>query len=159
MVPPVTSTAMSMRQRIVDFCEWGVENQPGIHYAQVRPIPIRPVAVKRTPIVTDCSGFATMAYRYAGAPDPNGNKYNGQGYTGTLLKNGNAVKTPMPGDLLIYGPPGGTGDHVVIYMYTWHGAWIVCSHGQEIGPLRMFQHKEEMFQGYKPMIRSYLPRK
>ncbi len=147
------SSTAKIRAAIVDYCEWGVTNNAQIHYAQVRPIPTH---AKDLPLVTDCSGFATLAYKWAGAPDPNGNDYNGQGYTGTLMRHGRKVVTPLPGDLLIYGPF--PGHHVVVYMETWHGAWIVCSHGQEIGPLRMLQHREELVQGWKPMIRSYLPR-
>lgn len=139
-----------IRAEIVAYCEWGTSNAAQIHYAQVRPMPADP---KHLPLITDCSGFATLAYKWAKAPDPNGNGYDGTGWTGTLLKHGRKVDAPLPGDLLIYGPY--PGHHVVVFMETWHGAWIVCSHGQEIGPLRVLQHREELFQGYKPEIRRY----
>lgn len=140
------------RAKIISYCEWGIENSARIHYAMVRPIPV--ATPKKLPLVTDCSGFATLAYKYACAPDPNGNNYNGYGYTGTMLRHGRKVTAPLPGDLLIYGPF--PGHHVVVFMEVWRGAWVVCSHGQEIGPLRMLQHREELVQGYKPEIRRYL---
>lgn len=142
-----------IRGEIVAYCEWAISNAAQIHYAQVRPIPVG--HPKQLPLITDCSGFATLAYKWAGAPDPNGANYDGSGYTGTLLRHGRKVTAPLPGDLLIYGPF--PGRHVVVFMETWHGAWVVCSHGQEIGPLRVLQYREEVFQGYRPEIRSYLP--
>lgn len=144
---------MTTREKIVAYCEWGIANNAQIHYAMVRPIPAKPKAL---PLITDCSGFATLAYKSAGAPDPNGAGYDGTGYTGTLMKHGRKVTTPLLGDLLFYGPF--PGHHVVIFMDVWHGAWIVCSYDQEIGPLRVLQHREEKFQGFAPEIRSYLPR-
>ena len=55
-----------------------------IHYRESRPIPAldRP---RSLPLETDCSGFATLCYSWAGAPDPNGNGFSGEGYTGTML--------------------------------------------------------------------------
>lgn len=145
----------TVREKIVEYCEWGITNATKIHYAQVRPIPVS--TPKKLPLITDCSGFATLAYKSAGAPDPNGNSYSGQGFTGTLMRHGKLVKVPAPGDLIIYG--AFPGHHVVVFMYVWHGAWVVCSHGQEIGPLRVLQHTEEIAQPAGRMIRSYLPRK
>lgn len=144
---------MTVREKIVAYAEWAITNNAKVHYVQARPMPKNP---RKLPLAIDCSAFATLAYKDAGAPDPNGAGYDGSGYTGTLLKHGVKVTTPLPGDLLIYGPF--PGQHVVVFMEVWHGAWIVCSHGQEIGPLRMLQHREEKYQGYKPEIRSYLPR-
>lgn len=145
---------LTVREKIVAYCEWAIDHSDEIHYAQVRPIPSVP---KRLPLVTDCSGFATLAYKAAGAPDPNGNKFNGSGFTGTLMRRGRAVQVPLPGDLIFYG--AWPGHHVVVFMYEWHGAWVCCSHGQEIGPLRILQHREEVAQPGPRMIRSYLPRK
>ena len=42
---------------------------------------------RRLPLTTDCSGFVTLCYAWAGAPDPRGLGYSGQGWTGTLLAN------------------------------------------------------------------------
>lgn len=146
--------APTVREKIVAYCEWGIAHADQIHYAQVRPMPSR---AKQLPLVTDCSGFATLAYKFAGAPDPNGLDYNGTGYTGTQMNHGRQVQNPKPGDLIFYGEK--PGHHVVIYLYEWHGAWICCSHGQEIGPLRILQHREEVAQPGPRTIRTYLPAK
>ncbi len=155
------TTPDTRREKIVAYCEWGITNAALIHYTQNQAPRLAALAKPRKlPLATDCSGFATCAYKDAGAPNPN--TANGAWtagapfYTGTMLEAGEQVAKPLPGDLLIYGP--WPGHHVVVMLETWHGAWIVCSHGQEIGPLRMLQHREELYQGHKPVIRSYLPR-
>ncbi len=144
-----------LRDGIVAYCEWGIQNAAQIHYGQVRPMPVK--TPKRLPLITDCSGFATLAYKSAIAPDPNGANYSGYGFTGTLMKHGTKVTVPLPGDLIFYGV--WPGHHVVVMMEVWHGAWIVCSHGQEIGPLRVLQAREQAAQPAPLSIRSYVPRK
>lgn len=64
------------RARIVAWAMKGVADTAQIHYAQIRPIPHQ----WRLPMTTDCSGFVTLCYQLAGAPDPNGQRYDGQGY-------------------------------------------------------------------------------
>ena len=145
-----------IRTRITNYCEWGIQNSPQIHYAQIRPIPAHALAhPHELPITTDCSGFAILAYKWAGAPDPSGNEYNGHGFTGDMMRHGHEVQQPKPGDLIIFGAY--PGRHVTIYLPTWHGAWVTCSHGQEIGPIRILNHREELAQGVPFQVRSYLP--
>lgn len=146
-----------LRDSIVQAAEWGIAHAAQIHYTETAARSGWLRAPKRQlPISTDCSGFATMCYWLAGAPDPNGLSYRSLGYTGTMLAHGTVVQSPLPGDLIIYGPP--PGHHVVVYMYTWHGAWVVASHGGEYGPVRILQHQEEIAQPAPRQIRSYLPR-
>lgn len=55
---------------------------------------------------SDCSQFVTSMFHSAGAPDPNGNSYNG-GFTGTLGGSGGtyiSAKDAKPGDYVLYGP-------------------------------------------------------
>ena len=135
----------AMRDLIVEYAEWGVRNAAAIHYSQNQAARVAALGQPRKlPQATDCSGFATNAYKATGAPNPNtkdgswptgGNTF----YTGTMLRCGREVVKPLPGDLLLYGP--WPGHHVVVFLYVWHGAWIVCSHGSEIGPIRIFQHR------------------
>ena len=143
---------MTVRAKIVGYCDWAVLNADAIHYAQIRPMPAVP---RKLPLTTDCSGFVTLAYRYAGAPDPNGLGYNGYGYTGTLLDHGRKVSSPQPGDLIIFGNP--PGRHVTVYLYTWHGAWVTCSHGFEGGPILILNHREYLAQRVGFQVRRYLP--
>lgn len=157
------SAAVSTRQKIVDYCEWAMDHADSIHYAQVRPIPH--AKLRALPLTTDCSGFATMAYQSAGAPDPNGLGYNGRGYTGTLLNHGEKIawwdgrlvikRQPKPGDLIIFGDP--PGRHVTVFLKVWRGAWLTCSHGQEIGPVQILNARERLAQRRGFQVRSYLP--
>jgi len=73
----------------------------------------------------DCSAMVTNCHYAAGAPDPNGRGYDGQGYTGTLIGHGHKVKFGLlePGDFIFYGfhrgasPafPVGAPTHVAMY--------------------------------------------
>lgn len=62
---------------------------------------------------SDCSSWFTSVYRSCDLADPNGSRYTG-GYTGTLVTGGKQVRSPQPGDAVIYGP--GTGHHVEMYI-------------------------------------------
>ena len=85
-------------------------------YAEVRPYPSSLFGPAPVPAI-DCSSFSILCYKDAGAPDPNGTNYNGQGYTGSLVARGTAVRTPQPADLVFYSPPGvGTLGHVAVYL-------------------------------------------
>lgn len=104
------------RNQIVKWAKWAVENRGRFVYTQDG----RRMSCVHNPnaptIYADCSAFVTYCYSWAGAPDPNGNGYNGYGYTGTLLAHGTPIGASQarPGDVVVYGP--GTG---------WHTALIV----------------------------------
>jgi|SRR5215471_7086496 len=77
----------------------------------------------------DCSSFATGCFREAGITrDPNGQNW-AWGWTGTLCKNGRAVNSAQPGDLIFYGS-GAPWSHVVVAI----GGGKCVSHGSEGGP-------------------------
>jgi len=120
---------MSLRTEIVAAARWGIRNEPRIHYAPVRPMPL----TRTLPLSTDCSGFVTLCYYLAGAPDPNGLDYDGQGYTGTLLRTMSSVAQDWiePGDLVVWGAYPG---HLVALVLA-PGDPLLCSHGRERGPL------------------------
>jgi Putative peptidoglycan binding domain len=130
--PDVAST-LALRARIVGVARWGIAQAAEIHYAELRPIEglYRPWQV---PLRTDCSGFVTLCYAWAGAPDPNGLGYDGQGFTGTLI----AHLRPVPldgaqeGDLVVWGEPPGV--HVALVLEPGSDP-LLCSHGREEGPL------------------------
>lgn len=130
-----------VRSRIVSYANWGVTNEPSIHYAQIRPYPS---STRGLPMHTDCSGFATLAYKDAGGPDPNGRGFDGFGFTGTILTACRHIPkaSAKPGDLIVYGAYPGT--HVVILVQPGTVADpLVVSHGQEAGPIRV-THSVEM---------------
>jgi|SRR5215831_3183310 len=120
---------VNLRAKIVEHAKWGLHHAGEIHYAQLRPMDGLH-QVHKLPLHTDCSGYVTLCYKWAGAPDPNGYGYNGQGYTGSLINNMRQIMRSQlrPADLIVYGyfP----GEHVVIYI----GGGMVISQGSEPDP-------------------------
>lgn len=104
-----------------------------ISYSQARPFQLG--LPPWVPTRWDCSAFVTACYFAAGVKDPNGNAYNGIGYTGTLVQRGTRINKSeaRPGDLFFYGfvktpRPGfpyGAPTHVAIYV----GDNMVLSNG------------------------------
>lgn len=122
----------ALREQIVANAQWGIENEPQIHYQELRPIDGLHEP-RKLPLTTDCSGFSTLCYAWAGAPDPNGLGYSGEGWTGTMLQHMKAIaaEAVQPGDLVVWGPP--PGHHVALVLEPGPDP-LVCSHGQESGP-------------------------
>ncbi len=132
--------ALTARQRVVRWARWGVVSTKQIHYTEAagRDAWLTSRPPNKLPLATDCSGFATLCYRMAGLPDPNGLKYVRLGYTGTLLDHAMREGTILtraslakPGDLIVYGP--GTGEHVAVVVQAGADP-LTVSHGQESEP-------------------------
>lgn len=94
-----------IRKAIVAEAYWGLANNGLFIYAQVRPMPTS-LRVREARDRVDCSTFVTLCYKAAGAIDPNGLGYNGQGYTGSQWGRGEAIASPQPGDVAFYGNMG-----------------------------------------------------
>jgi len=87
------------------------------------------------PMTSDCSAWITKIASWTGLPDPNGQNYNGQGYTGTLLSHNKHIAKAQvqPGDVVVYG--AGTGVHTaMIVSVDLHGNLLSCSMGQNGDP-------------------------
>lgn len=80
-------------------------------------------------IYEDCSSSSTGLFWIGGAPDPNGLKFNGQGYTGTLCEHGKQVSSMGACRLAFYG--SGPPYHHVTFGLGGNRTW---SHGWEGGP-------------------------
>lgn len=134
----------ALRAAIVAFAEWGIANEAQIHYEQLRPMDGIGRA-RKLPLKTDCSGFSTLCYAWAGAPDPNGAGYGGQGYTGTLLQHMQRIPASavQPADLVVWG--AAPGHHVALVLKAGPDP-LVCSHGQEKGPFAIAFSEESKFQ-------------
>jgi cell wall-associated NlpC family hydrolase len=126
------ASSPSVRDAIVANARWGIANEPAIHYQQLRPMDGLDQP-RKLPLQTDCSGFVTLCYKWAGAPDPNGCGFNGQGYTGTILQSCTHISKSAAkiGDLVVWGPPPG---HHVAMMIEAGPDPLLVSHGQEKGP-------------------------
>ena len=130
---PVTQAASGVRDRIVAAAVFGSNHRGAIHYTQssLRMYGVRnKIRIPKIPIYEDCSSFATWCYWHAGGPDPNGRGYDGYGFTGTMAAHGKRVSSPLPGDLLLYGP-GPNFSHVTVFI----GNGKCVSHGSEAGPM------------------------
>jgi hypothetical protein len=101
--------------------------------------------VRRLPLTTDCSGFVTLCYFLAGAPDPNGRGYDGEGWTGTLLRHmtGIAADDVQAGDAVVYGDY--PGSHAAIVLEPGDDPWL-ASHGMERGPIAIRASAETLRQ-------------
>lgn len=131
---PVITPVTGLRAKIVAEAMWGVTNTAAIHYEQRRPIDGINQR-RKLPLYTDCSGFVTLCYKWAGVPeDPNGYNYNGSGYTGSLLNHMTPISQAQlqPGDLVLWAR-NGVGKHVSIVVEVRSDPLLV-SHGQESGP-------------------------
>ena len=110
-------TADALRREIVAAAWSAYERRMGIAYSQYRPMPKSLGAAR----AMDCSTFTTLAYKDAGAPDPNGRGYDGYGFTGTLWVRGTSVSVAdaNKADMVFYGYhpsiPGAPG-HVALYV-------------------------------------------
>lgn len=128
-----------VRAAIVANALWGVSHEPSIHYTMDnrRDDALRGPE-RHLPLWTDCSGFDTLCYKWAGAPDPNGLKYRALGFTGTMLDH---LKTiPLHdaeiGDLVIWGIYPGHHVAMIVNMSNPKDPDLV-SHGQERGPFHI----------------------
>jgi cell wall-associated NlpC family hydrolase len=115
---------VTVGRRIVAAARWGIANEPRIHYGEARPFPL----TRLLPLTTDCSGFVTLCYYLAGAPDPNGLGYNGQGWTGTLLGHLGPTVFLLPGDIVVWGEY--PGHHCALVLEAGDDP-LMCSHGRE----------------------------
>lgn len=128
-----TGPSSGTRAKIIAEANWGLANAAAIHYEQRRPIDGLNQRHK-LPLYTDCSGFVTLCYKWAGASDPNGLNYSGAGYTGTLLRYMSHISQSQvqPGDLVLWAR-NGDGEHVALVLQPGSDPLLV-SHGQESGP-------------------------
>lgn len=146
------------RAAIVTWARWGVTNEPRIHYSMTGSrddwLNHPPGTL---PLTTDCSGFVTACYRWAGAPDPSGLAYRAVGYTGTLLDHGVTIPVSQakPADLVIWGlfP----GHHVaVIATVDEPGNPMLVSHGREGGPNLISLAAETAAQQRSYVVKRYV---
>jgi len=145
-----------LRARIVANAKWGVANTQNIHYRQSRPIDGHR-SPRKLPLYTDCSGFSTDCYEWAGGPDPNGRGFDGLGYTGTMLEHGLTVPlfSAELGDLIVWGSY--PGHHVALIVdLTNKSDPLLVSHGSERDPreIRLSQETAAQARGY--VVKKYI---
>lgn len=104
----------SPRDLIVAAAKKALKYVPQYVYEQSRPFPDHLIPLGPEILHMDCPAFATLVYKTAGVPDPNGPAYayNGSGNTGSLMAHGTRTASPQPGDLLFFRSP----EHVAVYI-------------------------------------------
>jgi hypothetical protein len=125
-----------VRAKIVTWARWGVANEPRIHYSMGgQRDDWLAHSAGTLPLTTDCSGFVTACYRWAGAPDPSGLGYRYVGYTGTLLDHGTTIPLyqAKPADVVIWGSFPGHHTALIVDVKNASDPLLV-SHGFEGGP-------------------------
>lgn len=141
----MSTETIDVRSDVVSWGRWCVEHKGDFQYLEVRPMPL---STTPTPLVDDCSGTVTLCFALAGAPDPNGNDYEGTAYegggdretlafTGTLVEHGTEISLAevLPGDVVVYGP--GTGVHCALVIEGGTDP-LTMSHGQPSEPAYVF---------------------
>jgi len=122
------------RQAIVAWAHWLMEHKAEMNYSE-GPARMSAIGVwpPKFPIDCDCSAFVTLCYWLAGADDPNGQHYDHEGYTGTLLSHGLIIprEQVQAGDVIVYGP--GTGWHTALVVEPGHDP-LTISMGQQGDP-------------------------
>lgn len=93
----------------------------GFHYPINDSIGARPINYNifgPYPVIEDCSGFCIACYKAAQLPDPSGNNYNGNGFTGDMITNCTKVSQgdAQPGDFCFFGPSTSATVHVNMYV-------------------------------------------
>jgi len=139
------SSQSGVRAKIVALARWGIANEGSIHYQQLRPVDGLDHP-RKLPLQTDCSGFSTLCYKWAGAKvDPNGGNFGGGAYTGTMLQHCRhiAKSAVQPGDLVVWGAY--PGHHVALVLEAGADP-LLCSHGQEKGPIAIAFSVESKYQ-------------
>lgn len=118
-----------VRPQIVTWAKWCVAHKDIFDYREIRPMPL----TTKARIENDCSGTFTLCYYLAGAPDPNGLGYDGEGYTGTLVDHGQQIMQSQlePGDAVIYFEDG-VSVHVAMIIEP--SSLTTMSHGQQSEP-------------------------
>lgn len=136
------------RFRIRRICWLLVNHKDKVLYAEVRPM--RTNSIKSTKelkkrlkdgtITCDCTEAITMIFRLAGAKDPNGSNYNGQGFTGTMLDHlphfKKSISGAKTGAILIFGAGDGTHGCIVMSDAKGGNPWVF-SNGSDAGPYRI----------------------
>lgn len=129
----------TLRQKVEEWAKWGVRCHGYFTYSEGPERMSNMDEPGTLPIISDCSAWVTRCYKWAGAADPNGLGYNGEGYTGTLLAHGQHIplSEAEPGDVIVYGP--GTGWHTALLVHDFDGTFnqkdpLTVSMGQQGDP-------------------------
>jgi lysozyme family protein len=135
-----------VRAKIVEWAGWGVKNAARIAHGGGANRLAALDTPGTLPLATDSSGFVTLCYAWAKAPNPNqqgGYSREAGGYTGTMLARCSPIPrtAARPGDLVVWTPPA-DGHHVALIVSGGTNPWVV-SHASDAGPKRLRLAEED----------------
>lgn len=145
------SVSNKQRASMIAIAQFLIVNHDHINYAETRgpndPMSVRGGSLAELEhifagggkIAMDCSEAVTLVCRLAGLRDPNGQGYDGYGYTGTLydhLPHYTDVRDAHDGAIMIFGVNPTV--HAVMRMPSTDAAdpWLF-SHGEQGGPFHI----------------------
>ncbi len=145
------------RAAVVKWCRWGIANTRSIFYSQGM---LRMAGIGhpgKLPLHTDCSASTTVFFNWAGAPDPNGLSYNHTGYTGSIGAHCKTISRSQArgGDLVLFG--AAPYSHVCVVLEGGEDP-LLCSHGQDDGPIGIRFAREWRAHGNGPVRWVTLPK-
>lgn len=113
-VPAPKPPALSVeRLNVLRWCEWGQQNTASFHYTESaqrdQMFHLKPGVIPAGGIHADCSQFVSAVLHWSGVKG-----LTDTDYTGTLLRKGKTVSSPVEGDVVIWGPD--TGVHAAFYV-------------------------------------------
>jgi hypothetical protein len=136
---------MKRRNELVSIARYMTAHASLIHYEQRRPMELPKLGYANVQgrfrsglsVSADCSEMVTAVYKWAGCKDPNGDNYDGAGWSGAmyahLVHRYTNPSGAHPGAIGVYGPSG--DEHVIMVLEHDNHDPLVFSHGSEIGPL------------------------
>lgn len=136
---------VARRNRLVAIARYMQQHAALIHYQQRRPMELPHLGFDNVQgrfrggltVSADCSEMVTALFKWAGCHDPNGDNYDGAGWSGGMYAylRGHYTNPAQahPGALGVYGPGG--DEHVIMVIEHDNHDPLVFSHGSEIGPL------------------------
>ena len=146
------------RDKMVEIGNWLIDNHEHVDYAEVRPIPFllggnkgwnacKEAFARGEKLTTDCSGSITCIFNWSGLRDPNGQNYDGEGYTGDMeahLPHYLPVSDAHHGTLLLFEVGPGPA-HVTMVLDPNDGDPVLFSHGSQGGPFRTLYSQEKEY--------------
>ena len=118
--PDTRKPIPDVRNQIADWAKWGINHHARFIYTEgvqrMSHVAKAPFKHWLGSIYCDCSAWVTYCYAWAGGEDPNGLKFDGEGYTGTLMKHGSRIEVGqcLPGDVVIFGSAPGVHTALII---------------------------------------------
>ena len=129
---PTQHTPPSIRSRLHTYMTMTAGNHFGWNYVEQRPLKVPPVLAHG--VMADCSYGCVILCRWAGAPDPTGNRFDGYGNSSSMFAHlpHITIGEARVGDFAVFGPDGEW--HAVMVYTPSPTNPVFWSHGHQGAP-------------------------